>query len=275
MEKQYILGSAADCHVHLAGPGVKPRHAELSVTEEQLKVTPLVEDAAISVDGSIIAKSTPLGHNSVLDLGGVKLRVVDPKKLKKPPITTTATPVHAGWYLQSKTTALANKRFTIDGSMVVGRAKECDISLGVAHLSRKHARLNVEDGELWVEDLGSSNGTYLNGERVDRARVKNGDELGFDTLVFSVFGESGSDIEDNGDKTSLRPVLRTELPVLSVPAKFPRASAVARNKSVESKARPSQVSNSMGADAGSNLRLWIGIGCAGILTLLAILYVLS
>jgi pSer/pThr/pTyr-binding forkhead associated (FHA) protein len=56
-----------------------------------------------------------------------------------------------------------------------------------ASLSRKHARLIPTEGGVIVEDLGSTNGSFVNGERVQRAVAKPGDEIGFDTLRFRLF----------------------------------------------------------------------------------------
>jgi pSer/pThr/pTyr-binding forkhead associated (FHA) protein len=83
--------------------------------------------------------------------------------------------------------------------MVVGRSNECDITLSTAHLSRRHAKLFVDNGLLYVKDLESSNGTYLNGKRITEARVMRGDELRFDALSFGIIGPT-----DDIDKTTLR-----------------------------------------------------------------------
>ncbi|MCB9600529.1 MAG: GGDEF domain-containing protein [Sandaracinus sp.] len=69
----------------------------------------------------------------------------------------------------------------IESDVVVGRAAECDVRLDDTGLSRRHARFFRRDGRWWVEDLGSVNGTYLDGVRLvapepllDGARVQLG-----------------------------------------------------------------------------------------------------
>jgi predicted component of type VI protein secretion system len=60
---------------------------------------------------------------------------------------------------------------------VIGRREDCDLRIPLSDVSRKHCRL-VRDGEtLHLEDLGSSNGTYRNGERVQEAILSPGDTL--------------------------------------------------------------------------------------------------
>jgi DNA-binding NtrC family response regulator len=62
-------------------------------------------------------------------------------------------------------------------NMTVGRSPEADVVVPDASLSRLHARFRLIDGEIHLEDLGSTNGTLLNGESVGEAIVRTGDEL--------------------------------------------------------------------------------------------------
>lgn len=64
-----------------------------------------------------------------------------------------------------------------DGETVAGRSDEADIFLGDVTVSRQHARFTVDEGGLRVEDLRSTNGTYVNAERQDLAELHPGDEV--------------------------------------------------------------------------------------------------
>ncbi len=61
----------------------------------------------------------------------------------------------------------------------IGRDTNCDVVLADLAVSRRHARIRWQDAELVLEDLGSSLGTWVNGERVERCRLQLGDVVRF------------------------------------------------------------------------------------------------
>src|SRR5918999_1619357 len=77
------------------------------------------------------------------------------------------------------------RSFSIARDMtVIGRREDCDLRIPLGEVSRKHCRL-VRDGDvLKLEDLGSSNGTFLNGQRVQEALLSPGDTIQVGPVVF-------------------------------------------------------------------------------------------
>jgi hypothetical protein len=62
--------------------------------------------------------------------------------------------------------------------VIIGRSSSCDILLEDKTVSGRHARLSYHHGQWWLEDLASTNGTFLNGEPVNTAVVlTNGDQI--------------------------------------------------------------------------------------------------
>jgi len=70
--------------------------------------------------------------------------------------------------------------------VVLGRSKDADIRVPDENVSRRHAEVRLEDDGCWIVDLGSMNGTIVNGKRVDRARLEDDDRitLGSTEIVF-------------------------------------------------------------------------------------------
>ena len=69
------------------------------------------------------------------------------------------------------------KIYYLDRDMVLGRHEECDIEVEDVELSRRHLKLYSEDRRWFIQDLGSTNGTYVNKLSVDRYMVNPGDKI--------------------------------------------------------------------------------------------------
>ncbi len=81
---------------------------------------------------------------------------------------------------------VAGKReIPLKAETVLGRQAECDVLLTEGHTSRRHAKLVLADDGAYLEDLGSANGTFINGSRITgRVRLASGDRLRFDVEEF-------------------------------------------------------------------------------------------
>jgi len=77
-------------------------------------------------------------------------------------------------------------------STVIGRGRNADLVLNEATISRAHALFGYEGMEAFVQDLGSTNGTLVNGTREHRKPLVHGDELRMGKLVLKVWLESGA-----------------------------------------------------------------------------------
>ncbi|SLJ83700.1 FHA domain-containing protein [Psychrobacter sp. DAB_AL43B] len=93
------------------------------------------------------------------------------------------------WQLKALTEALGDLTLTITDSLSVGRGNDNDVVLGSKQISRNHAVLSVLNGKLYVKDLNSSNGTFINDERIETNEskyLKANDTLGFASFSFQV-----------------------------------------------------------------------------------------
>lgn len=76
-----------------------------------------------------------------------------------------------------------------EGPVVIGRSVDADFQISDSSISREHCRLFEEDGQYWVEDLQSTNGTWLNEARVDRSALRDGDHLRISQTVLKFVDE--------------------------------------------------------------------------------------
>lgn len=92
------------------------------------------------------------------------------------------------WILQSAETDTEPVVFRVAPGTIktVGRAPRADFIVDAALVSRLHCRLEVTDDRIDVIDLESTNGTFVNGQRVDRARVRSGDLLQIGRVALKV-----------------------------------------------------------------------------------------
>jgi len=81
--------------------------------------------------------------------------------------------------------------------VVIGRAAELDIVLVEDMVSRKHAKITLSDGKVLLEDLGSTNGTYVNGEKVQAALLREGDRILVGTSILKLMRTNKEQLVDN------------------------------------------------------------------------------
>jgi Mg-chelatase subunit ChlD len=119
--------------------------------------------------------------------GGVAVYSTKLRRRKKGsahPITRTVGGMHQLVFSQG---ALAGRSITIpESGLTIGRSSGCSLIISDPAVSRKHARLVMANGEWFIQDLGSSGGTYVNGQRVSAAPVKSGDVIQIGTNIFMV-----------------------------------------------------------------------------------------
>ncbi len=85
------------------------------------------------------------------------------------------------------------ERFFIDRArLTVGRDPGCDIFLNDVTVSRSHAVLELAGTEVSIEDAGSLNGTYVNGVRVDKAQLDDGDVIQVGKFQMMFMNRGGS-----------------------------------------------------------------------------------
>jgi len=130
-----------------------------------------------------------------------------------------------GFFLIKGDDPQGTERIELGAQTLVGRSDECDLKVSDGHPSRRHALLTVDSRGLWVEDLGSANGTRVNGAPIAaRTLLDNGDTVAFDLATFVVNGPPPAP-DAGGDATVVRaPPVSDATVVRAPPSAGPAAS---------------------------------------------------
>ena len=91
--------------------------------------------------------------------------------------------------------------FPLESRLTIGRGEENDIRLSHSTVSRQHTSVYLEDGQPYVQDMESRNGTYLNGERVEKALMSSGDIVWVGDVALRFLQEHDQDVIDVGSET--------------------------------------------------------------------------
>jgi pSer/pThr/pTyr-binding forkhead associated (FHA) protein len=79
----------------------------------------------------------------------------------------------------------SRKAFSLPSTVtIIGRRHNCDLCIPLKSVSKRHCQLNQDEGVLKIRDLGSRNGTILNGKRIDEATIQAGDAVKIGPLAF-------------------------------------------------------------------------------------------
>ncbi|UCG88089.1 MAG: FHA domain-containing protein, partial [Gemmatimonadota bacterium] len=165
------IGRGADNDVVLGDQAVSRRHAQLDRIDGVLHITDLGSLNGTQVNGRAIEPRVPhpLQEGDTVGIGGFTLTVRAVPE-EEPPEEAVAEVPRAAEEPQEEKLTVPDLRGR--ASLTIGRAPENDVVVAHPMVSWKHARIarTGARGEHTIEDLGSTNGTFVNGERVVQPR---------------------------------------------------------------------------------------------------------
>jgi pSer/pThr/pTyr-binding forkhead associated (FHA) protein len=97
-------------------------------------------------------------------------------------------PPHSGLALRFISGKYQGGEFPLEEGreIVIGRSSDLDMVLVEEMVSRRHAKIQMTNATIWIEDMGSTNGTFVNGEKITRAQLKEGDRILIGTSILKV-----------------------------------------------------------------------------------------
>lgn len=213
------VGSDPNANIVIDRPGVMPQHCQLHVTAAGVTLD-VPAGASVSVNGRPVAGLIALRRGDTVGFDNVQARLasvdaVGPVASRVGPSTTASndgpgvTAVRAAlprYVLRTVSGSGFGRSHPVTGTTVVGRAPECTLRLDESGISRMHARLVPTGDGVQLEDLGSTNGSFINGKRVLFGEARVGDELMFDTLRFRLAAVSAGEsiLSDDADPATPR-----------------------------------------------------------------------
>ena len=196
------IGSGPDNAVVLNDPAIGDPYCEIHVTSTGANLQVPAGGGPVTVNGKSVADIMALRAGDQIGFGPVVARFAVVEAARSAASAGAAAGAPAGpdedsgatrvrmavpkFVLRGVSGAVFGKVFPVAGPVVIGRAPECDISVHAEEISRRHALVKPTQEGLSVEDLGSSNGTFINTKRVQQGFLSAGDELRLDAVRFIV-----------------------------------------------------------------------------------------
>jgi pSer/pThr/pTyr-binding forkhead associated (FHA) protein len=189
------IGSDVESAAVLARPGIQPVHCVIHITNNGANLQVPSGGGPVTVNGNAVTDIMGLRSGDLLAIGSVSAKFVIVEEARAflsgnggPEEDSNATRVRVAipkFVLRGVSGAVFSKVFPVTGPVVIGRSAECDISVPADEMSRRHALVKPTADGLSVEDLGSSNGTYINNKRIQQTGFLGpGDELRLDAVRF-------------------------------------------------------------------------------------------
>ncbi|MEM7100778.1 MAG: FHA domain-containing protein [Pseudomonadota bacterium] len=177
LENGMTLGNHLDNDVIVPGEDVLDYHIRVELSGRGPTFIPLGA-ATFNVNGSETSGPANLILADVISIGQTTIQIG---------VEIESASETQAWSFEA---SHGNVRHTISGEVSVGRSDSQDIVLRDEHISRNHARLIEKHGYVWLQDLHSANGCYVNGDRIKGGiRLFHGDYIRFDSIEFQLVGD--------------------------------------------------------------------------------------
>ena len=126
------------------------------------------------------------------------------------------------WQLQAIDGDIKGRSFKLGTQTIIGREPDCNICIPSDQLSRKHVQLIVTGGKVMLQDLNSTNGTLVNGKKVEHRIIDEGDDVRVGRITFKLIAPqlSGSSADNRTVVTASVPKVKVELAKKDVTAQL-------------------------------------------------------
>jgi pSer/pThr/pTyr-binding forkhead associated (FHA) protein len=242
------IGAASDNTVVLQRPGVAAHHVSLGVNERSLVLSVLDAHARTHVNARPVREKALLRLGDTVSLDTIQF-ILKPDRddsirtnvpSQKPP-PAQATPeadasatrlriVPPKVVLRGVSGSYFGKIVPVRGRLVIGRGSECDLILDESEMSRRHAVIENSGDGIFLRDLGSANGTFVNGVQVRDAVLHPDDQIAFDRNRFLLEAPGLPAREDVAPHADEAPNITQTMQAIRAPDQPKRAPVDDRNR---------------------------------------------
>lgn len=215
----YSIGSSEEADISIQDKGLGNIHATITVANGEAVLSIDNEASLISVNGKLVSKSKELREGDLIVASQVHLKLMSSEESEEDDNRTRVRMALPKFVLRGVSGAYFGKTYPLRGSTIMGRHSECHICVNADGISRKHVQIDAEADGLVVTDLGSSNGTFINGKKIDKADIQVGDELRLDNIRFLIQTPGMSDPVLEGASNSNRTETKTSVEIPAIEEK--------------------------------------------------------
>jgi len=181
------IGRLPECDLVLKDPSVSREHARIIIDNSEV----YIEDCN-SANGTFVnnqkIKRQKITRNDIVRLGN---HILDTEYIFK-----------NAFELKSESTVGKTKIFSTAKTIRIGRAPDNDIIINDSYISAHHAEIRVENGNMVIYDLGSLNGTYVNGKRIQSSNITFSDKIYLGSYNFGLNRFKNYFVESKDERVS-------------------------------------------------------------------------
>lgn len=183
----FTIGSSEDASIQVEAIGVASIHATLVKDGEEYSLKIDNPACMASVNGRLVKDSKEVREGDLMIIAQIHCKLESEKVEQKDDNRTRIRMALPKFVLRGVSGVYFGKTFPLRGKTSLGRHSENDIFVNVDGVSRKHSVISVTADGLEVEDMDSSNGTYVNGKKITEAtKITIGDEIKLDNIRFLI-----------------------------------------------------------------------------------------
>jgi len=186
---EFIVGRSQQADIVLPADNVSRRHARLFTVDGRCYIEDLKAANGVWLNGKRVHNVVELPRSAQVRIGDFFLHIEG---------AAYARPLGSATYarLVPMPGSIGELTELTQPTILIGRGKDCAVVLSDVSVSRIHAKITQENsGRVLVEDLRSSNGTYVNDRRIDHQDLQHGDRIRFGTVAFSFQVEGMPEVE--------------------------------------------------------------------------------